>query len=173
MTNPEEHFIQGMSRISAFWGFPKAMGAIYGVLYLSPEPLSQDDLIERARVSKGTVSTSLRRLIQLGMVHRVTQVGQRKDYYAAETDFWQIVRGILHRREQSEFDRALRTVDESLAMLPESDLPPERIAFLRQRLEAMQRFFHTLDNLVALLVSLDELRLNGLRRWLDRSTNEE
>ena len=39
LTESREHFIQGMSRISNFWGFPRAMGAIYGAIYLSPEPV--------------------------------------------------------------------------------------------------------------------------------------
>ena len=43
-----DHFIKGMSRISHFWGFPKAMGAIYGVIYLSPTPTSLDELVEQA-----------------------------------------------------------------------------------------------------------------------------
>ena len=44
----QENFIQGMSRISNFWGFPRAMGALFGAIYLSPEPLSLDELVERA-----------------------------------------------------------------------------------------------------------------------------
>ncbi len=43
-----ERFIQAMSQISYFWGFPKAMGAIYGAVYLSPEPISLDELVEQA-----------------------------------------------------------------------------------------------------------------------------
>ncbi len=35
-----ENFINGISRIAHFWGFPKAMGAIYGAIYLSPTPFS-------------------------------------------------------------------------------------------------------------------------------------
>src|SRR5512139_2675922 len=94
-----EHFLQGVSRISAFWGFPKAMGAIYGALYLSPQPLSLDELVEQVSVTKGAVSTNVRALERLGMVHRRIQVGERKDYYIAETDFWKIVKGILRERE--------------------------------------------------------------------------
>ncbi|MCZ7667912.1 MAG: hypothetical protein M5U34_12310 [Chloroflexi bacterium] len=40
-----KHFIQGMSRVTHFWGFPKAMGAIYGAIYLSSEAVSLDDLV--------------------------------------------------------------------------------------------------------------------------------
>ena len=60
--SPQEHFIQGMSRISNFWGFPRAMGAIYGAIYLSPAPVSLDELVEQVGVSKGSVSTNVRQL---------------------------------------------------------------------------------------------------------------
>ena len=74
-----QHFIQGLSRISQFWGFPKAMGAIFGALYLSPNPLSLDELVEQVEVTKGAVSTNVRALERLGMFHIQIVIGERKD----------------------------------------------------------------------------------------------
>ena len=112
-----QHFIQGLSRISHFWGFPKAMGAIFGAIYLSAQPLSLDEIVTQVGVTKGSVSTNVRMLERLNMVHKKVQLGDRKDYYTAETDFWKIVRSVLREREQSEFDLALRTVGESLTFV--------------------------------------------------------
>ena len=153
-----EHFTQAMSRIARFWGFPKAMGALYAAIYLAPEPLSLAALVAQVGVSKGTVSTNVRALERLGMIHRHLRVGDRRDYYVAETDFWSIARGILRQREQTEFDLALRGVGESLDMLPSAgaeDGESERSAFLRERLSSMQGFFDALDGLVAGVVALD------------------
>ena len=165
------HFIQGLSRISHFWGFPKAMGAIFGALYLSPNPLSLDELVAQVNVSKGAVSTNVRALERLNMVHKHIQIGDRKDYYTAETDFWLIIKSILREREKSEFDHALRTVDESLEMVAASDLTPEELElanFYRERMGAMQAFFRTLDNLVAMLLALDEFRLGAIEKLLGK-----
>jgi len=52
-----DQFIQGMSRITHFWGFPKAMGAMYGAIYLSPDPLSLDQIVTQVGVSKGAELT--------------------------------------------------------------------------------------------------------------------
>lgn len=168
-------FILGMSRISDFWGFPKAMGAIYGAIYLSPAPVSLDELVERTNVTKGAVSTNVRSLERLGMVHQVVRIGERKDYYSAETDFWKVIRGILREREKSEFDRSLRSVDESLNLLT-SDLTKtldpaeaELASFYRQRMQAMLSFFHSLDQLVAMVMALDDLRAGALQRLLGRA----
>jgi DNA-binding transcriptional regulator GbsR (MarR family) len=162
------HFIQGMSRISHFWGFPKAMGAIFGAVYLSVEPVSLDELVEMVGVSKGAVSTNVRTLERLGMVHRHLALGDRKDYYVAETDFWKVVRGVLREREQQEFDLALRTVGESLAMVQQPEvaaLDGDTAVFYQQRMEKMQAFFNNLDNLVATMIALDDLRSSTLGRF--------
>jgi DNA-binding transcriptional regulator GbsR (MarR family) len=163
-----QHFIQGMSRISSFWGFPRAMGAIYGALYLSPKPLSLDELAEQASVSKGSASTNVRNLERLGMVHKEIRLGERRDFYVAETDFWQVVKNVLRERERTEFDYALRTVSESLAMAKSAQTgdpaQAKTAAFYQERMREMERFFNTLDNLVATALALDELRAGTLER---------
>lgn len=165
-----QHFIQGMSQISSFWGFPKAMGAIYGAIYLSPDPISLDELVEQVGVSKGAVSTNVRQLERMNMVHRHLQVGDRKDYYLAETDFWQIIRSILRQRQEQEFDRALGTVTESLALVDEGGEDSEQSEFYRQRMKAMQTFFKSFDSLVSAVLALEGLMsLSTLRNALEQS----
>ncbi|MCP4356470.1 MAG: hypothetical protein GY796_00430 [Chloroflexi bacterium] len=174
LANARQHFIQGMSRISSFWGFPKAMGAIYGAIYLSPDPISLDDLVAQVNVTKGAVSTNVRTLVRLGMVHKQVQLGDRKDYYIAETDFWKIARGMLREREQQEFDLALRTVGESLDMVQTAVPPntdPDLATFYQQRMTSMQGFFNNLDNLVATMIALDDLRAGTISRLFGNSSS--
>jgi DNA-binding transcriptional regulator GbsR (MarR family) len=173
LATARQNFIQGMSRVSHFWGFSKAMGAIYGAIYLSPQPVSLDDLVEQVGVTKGAVSTNVRTLERLGMVHKHLEVGDRKDYYTAETDFWKIARGMLREREKQEFDQALRTVGESLELAQTSAAlaaDAELAAFYRQRMGNMQDFFNNLDNLVAMLMALDNLRSGTLSRLFGNSS---
>lgn len=167
--------IQGLSRISHFWGLPKGMGSIFGVLYLAPGPLSLDVLVEQSGLTKGAVSTNVRWLERLGMVHLHLELGDRKDYYTAETDFWKITRAILKEREKSEFDQALRSVSESISLVEavqgEAGLDPQearRALLYHQRMKAMQSFFHSLDNLVATFLALDEFRLGALQKLLGK-----
>jgi len=170
LSESRNHFVQGMSRISNFWGFPKAMGAIYGAIYLSPDPVNLDELVEQVSVSKGAVSTNVRQLERLNMVHRHLQVGDRKDYYTAETDFWKIIKSILQQREQHEFDKALETVAESLHLAEEAEEDPELSAFYQERMGAMQSFFKTLDSLVSAAMALEGLvSLSVVRSMLERA----
>lgn len=167
-----DHFIQGMSRVTHFWGFPKAMGAIYGAIYLSPKPISLDELVKQVGVSKGAVSTNVRMLERLNMVHKHLQIGDRKDYYIAEADFWKVMKSIMQEREKNEFALALRTVGESMAMVEDAEIPSEEAelaAFYQERMRSMKGFFDQIDNLVAMLISLDALRLNALMRFFGNS----
>jgi HTH-type transcriptional regulator, glycine betaine synthesis regulator len=164
-----QSFIESLSRISQFWGYPRAMGALYGALYLSPTPLSLDDLIPIVGVTKGAISTNVRALEQLGMVHQHVRPGDRKDYYRADTDFWKITKTILERRQKAEFDQALTGVSLALQQVrPRAQRGPdaELAKFYEERLAAMESFFHTVDNIVAMLLQLDRLRVEGVRALL-------
>ena len=171
----KENFIQGMSRIGSFWGFPKAMGAIYGVIYLSPDLVGLDELVEQAGVSKGAVSTNVRTLERLGMVHKKMKLGDRKDYYIAEADMWKIVRGVLKEREKTEFGLALDTVGESLQMVETATDPinPDLNAFYKERMEGMQSFFNSLDSMVAAFIALDNLRVSALPSLFKKATESK
>ncbi len=173
LTSARDHFIQGISRIAHFWGLPKAVGSIYGAIYLSPTPLTLDELVEQVGISKGAVSTNVRSLERLGMIHKHFKVGDRKDYYDAETDFWKIIKGILREREKNEFDVALRTVSASLEMLQEANLKSSELAdFYRERIKGMKKFFDSLDNLVATFIALDELRAGTIAKLFGSSSHK-
>ena len=65
ITQLKQDFTEGLSQISKFWGFPKGMGAIFAVLYLSPSPLSLDELVEQTGLTKGAISTNVRALARM------------------------------------------------------------------------------------------------------------
>ena len=170
-----QSFIESLSRISQFWGYPRAMGALYGALYLSPTPLSLDDLIPIVGVTKGAISTNIRALEQLGMVHKQVRAGDRKDYYQADMDFWKITRTILERRQKPEFDKALNDVSLALQGVrsrPHSGAEAELVRFYEERLSAMESFFHSVDSAVALLLQIERLRVEGLRKFLRISSQK-
>jgi DNA-binding transcriptional regulator GbsR (MarR family) len=169
IADTHHHFVQGISRIAHFWGFPKAMGAAYAAVYLSPEPLSLDEIVAAVGVTKGGLSGHLRMLERLGVVQRESRPGDRKDYYTADTDFWGVVRRILREREKREFDRALRSIDECVRRLDAAVVRTKEdaaaIGFYKERLATMKRFFDGLDRIVAALVAMDHFQDGVLAKW--------
>lgn len=162
----KKDFTEGLSQISRFWGFPKGMGAIFAVLYLSPTSLSLDEIVAETGLTKGAVSTEVRALARMGLVHRSTKLGDRKDYYAAETDFYAAIRSILQERQNSEFDRAVRSVKETLTAMEENWVEDEEWNFVYQRVQALQEFFDAIDSLSKAVIKLESLGLSNVTRIL-------
>ena len=146
-------FVDGMGEISHFWGLSVIMGQMYGILYLSTEPLTADGIAEELVISKGNVSMTLKNLDRWGMVRKSRQKGDRKEYYEAEPNFVKIFLNIMSERRNRDFNRSLRTVGDCLASLASADKSKET-AFMRERLSNMHRFFKTLDASVATLLKL-------------------
>lgn len=164
----KQDFVQGMSQISKFWGFPKGMGAIFAVLYLSPGPIPLDDIVTQTGLTKGAISTNVRALARMGLVHPSTKLGDRKDYYEAETDFYKSIRSILKERQNNEFDRAVATVRELLQTLETGQHSMDDVEhqFLIQRLRALRDFFDSLDGLVNAVVKLEGLGFTTIEKVL-------
>ena len=59
------------------------MGRLHGLLVVSPEPLSLDELCRESGAAKSTVSVAVRRLQAAGLVERVMSNGDRRDYWTA------------------------------------------------------------------------------------------
>lgn len=164
----KSEFVEGMSSMSQFWGFPKGMGASFAVLYLSPNPLSLDEIVGQTGLTKGAISTNVRALARLGLVRSVSRLADRKDYYEAETDFYKAIRAILKERKNSEFDRAVSSVKSALMELEAgagSGDEAERL-FLRERLQALQSFFDAIDSLTSAVTRLEGLGLNTVQSVL-------
>lgn len=152
--------IEVIGRITEFWGFSRIMGQMYGLLYLSPTPLSLDDVAEELKVSKGNVSINIRALKRWNMVKSVWVKGDRKDYYEAETDFWKIIKGVLSEREQKEFDQALTSVSTHLKKAREILKVRKSVEaqFAVDRLRKLEEFISSMDKLVNVLTLLDDLK---------------
>ena len=166
LTKIKQDFTEGLSQISRFWGFPKGMGAIFGVLYLSPTPLSLDEIVEETGLTKGAISTEIRALARMGLVHRSSKLGDRKDYYHAESDFYAAIKSILKERQNSEFDRAIGSVKDTLASMEENWVEDEEWNFVYERVKALQDFFDAIDNLAKAVIRLERLGITNVQKIL-------
>ena len=156
--------METMGRITSFWGFSKIMGQLYGLLYLSPRPLMLDEMAENLSVSKGNVSINIRALERWSMVRQVWIKGDRKDFYEAETDFWKIIRGVLKEREKKEFDQALGSIGGLRKRGEEihKKTKSTETAFAVERLKKLEDFISTMDQLVGMLLTLEDVKRNFL-----------
>jgi len=146
LTAVNDSTVAGLGRLARFFGFSEVMGRLYGTLLMSPEPLSLDDLADTLRISKGSVSMNMRALERWGMANEVWMRGERKKYYQAESDLWQVIRNVLDSRERREVQVALQVLSESVEKLQvaEEKLDPdeqELAKYYLERIDDLQAFF--------------------------------
>jgi len=106
-----------VGRLIEFWGFKRNMGRVWTVLYLSPDPLSAEDLRHALQLSSGAVSMTLSELARWGVVRRVWIQGERKDFYTAEVQLWRMISRVFNERERSEILAAIDAFEEALRQL--------------------------------------------------------
>lgn len=85
-------------------GMPKSVGEIYGLLYISPEPLALDALVGRLNISKGSASQGLKVLRAFGAVKQVYVAGDRRDHYQAETELKKLAAGFIREEIKPRMD---------------------------------------------------------------------
>jgi DNA-binding transcriptional regulator GbsR (MarR family) len=67
-------------------GFPRVAGKIWGWLLTSdPSHQSAGDIADAVRVSRGSISTMTRLLMQMGLIERVGLPGQRSGFYRVKS----------------------------------------------------------------------------------------
>lgn len=91
----KRELIEYCVRLAKLVGQPKSVGEIYGLLFASEEALTMEDIIRELGISLGTASQGLKTLRGLQAVRIQYKTGERKDYFAAETDFRRIVSSFL------------------------------------------------------------------------------
>jgi DNA-binding transcriptional regulator GbsR (MarR family) len=88
MDGQTEHFIESMGLTLESDGLPRIAGRIFGLLLVSEEARSLDDLAAELRVSKASVSTNARLLEQRGVLEQVSRPADRRDYYQVPRDLF-------------------------------------------------------------------------------------
>ncbi|CAN5790345.1 hypothetical protein BH09VER1_BH09VER1_18890 [soil metagenome] len=98
-------------------GLPKSVGEIYGLLFVSPQPLAMDDLMQRLQISQGAASQGLRLLRSFGAVKVVYRPADRRDHYVADLQLSNFATVFIKEELQPRMKRALERIEriESLA----------------------------------------------------------
>ena len=85
------HFEEGLARICGLYGMNPLAGRLFGVLFVSAEPVSLEELCARVSAAKSTVSVALRTLLAARVVRRLPRKSDRRDWYEAVADPWEIL----------------------------------------------------------------------------------
>lgn len=87
----QDVFLSKINQICSKFGLNNIMAQLYALLYLQNKAMSLDEMAQRLKISKGSVSVNIRALERYGAVRRAWVKGSRRDYYEAETDIIKVI----------------------------------------------------------------------------------
>lgn len=119
-------FVARMGQSTEQDGFTRIAGRLFGYLLLSEQPCSIFELSQALDVSKASVSTDARRLLELGVLERVMLPDDRRDYYQVAPDFF---RRMMQYRI-SRWENAHGAVTDAMQRLDPPPLVAERLAYM-------------------------------------------
>jgi DNA-binding transcriptional regulator GbsR (MarR family) len=85
----QREFIESMGVFFEYFGLPRIIGRLMGLLMLADHPLTLDDMARALLVSRASVSTNIRIALHHGYAVRVGIPGDRRDYYRFSDDVWE------------------------------------------------------------------------------------
>lgn len=138
-TRPLDIFIEGWGRLGPSWGISKVMAEIHALLYISPDPLTLEEMSEKLKTSRSNVSLNVRGLVDLGVVKKAIVRGERKDYYIAEDDIGKVAKLLAFAKKRKELDPAMEIVDHAINQLDVGANEEEDAEFMVARLGELKR----------------------------------
>jgi len=102
-----EKYVLHWGEMGTRWGTNRTVAQVQALLYLSPNPLRADEIVEILSVARSNVSTSIRELQSFGLVRMTHVLGDRRDYFESPHDVWELFRVIIAQRKQRELNPTL------------------------------------------------------------------
>jgi HTH-type transcriptional regulator, glycine betaine synthesis regulator len=133
-------------------GLPRSIGEIYGLLFISREALSLDDLVRRLNISKGSASQGLRMLKSLGAVREATGINgtERRTYYEPAVELKRLVGGFIREQIRPHLDSGKSKISQIAEAASELDDPDQR-RFLSDRIERLDTWLRSGGRVLPLL----------------------
>jgi DNA-binding transcriptional regulator GbsR (MarR family) len=88
-TMAKQYFVEQAGVVIEHLGMPRMAGRVLGwLLICDPPQQSPGELAAALQASKASISTTIRYLMQIGLVERVVFPGKRRDYFRMREEAW-------------------------------------------------------------------------------------
>lgn len=152
LADAKKQFIQTWARLGAEWGINRTMAQVHALLLATEKSLSTDEVMEALSISRGNANMNLRELMNWNLVYRELVPGERKEYFRAEKDIWEVAKRISRERKRREIEPLLRELSQ---MEDVSDETPEAKQFVKT-VKDIHEFAGKIDKSVETMLRADE-----------------
>jgi DNA-binding transcriptional regulator GbsR (MarR family) len=154
-----EKFVLHFGEMGGQWGVNRTVGQIYALLFLSDRPLNAEEITESLGISRSNVSMGMKELESWRLVRKRHLASDRRDYFEAPDDIWQIVRTLAEERRK-------REVDPTLSMLRDILMDTPGSAEERHAQGKMRQMHDMIELLVGWADDVQKLDNHSLRQLL-------
>jgi len=147
--------IEAIGKNMDLYGVTLSTGHLYGLLFFADHPMTLDDMGREMEMSKTSMSTSMRTLLDLKMVNKVWNKGSRKDLYEVEMDWHQTFADFfaIKWRKAVEMNlqvmrKAIYEMDKLLDQELENDELRKILEHDRDKMKQAVSFYKWLDRLI-------------------------
>lgn len=140
------------------WGINRTVGQMYALLVLTKEPLCADDFTEALSISRSNVSMGIKELMSWELIRLQHLPGERREFYTAPGDIWDIAKTLIEQRRKREIDPTLSALRNLLIEKPAN----EDEQYAQARMREMHDLIEMLTLWTAEIQRLDAARLSKL-----------
>jgi DNA-binding transcriptional regulator GbsR (MarR family) len=147
----KQQFIQTWGNFGTQWGINRSMAQVHALLLVSDLSKCTEDIMAELSISRGNANMNLRELMNWNLIYKETIQGDRKEYFRAEKDMWEVAKRITKERKR----REIEPLQQHLTELKKVEQTYDSIAFVAT-IENIERLVNRLDGLSNTLMKADE-----------------
>ena len=179
LNDSTRQFILHWGEMGTRWGVNRTVAQVHALLYLSPDPLTAEDISETLSVARSNVSTSLKELQNWNLVQVESRMGDRRDFFQTSSDVWKLFMTVIEQRVEREIVPTLtmlrRCAGEAKAERPSQPIVVARISAMQVFMEEVYGWYSqikvlppsSLRSLIAFGSGITRLLPKTRRRRLD------
>jgi DNA-binding transcriptional regulator GbsR (MarR family) len=160
-------FVAHFGEMGSRWGINRTVGQIYALLYISNEPLCADQIAETLEFSRSNVSMGLKELQAWRLVRLRHFAGDRREFFEAPADVWEIFRVLAEERRRREIEPTLSMLRTALLETPTTDAERHAQQRMREMHDLIDRLMTWFDD-VQKLAPETALQLMGMGATVTR-----
>ena len=154
LSEAKTQFISSWGAFGTHWGINRTMAQIHALLLISPDPITQDDMMEQLNISRGNVNMNTRDLVAWGLVDRVLIQGERKEFFSAEKDIWKVATQIIKERKKRELDPMLKLLSQLEKV--DGDKKDKHVKQFVDTVGGIRKFGGQADKMLDVMIKADE-----------------
>jgi DNA-binding transcriptional regulator GbsR (MarR family) len=154
-------FVAHFGEMGSRWGINRTVGQIYALLFISQRALNADEIAEALEFSRSNVSMGLKELQSWRLVKLRHLPGDRREYFEAPQDVWEIFRVLAEERRRREIEPTLSMLRNALLEDPANEADRHAQQRMRQMHDLIDRLMTWFDD-VQKLAPETALQLMGM-----------